>query len=368
MRIALDATPLLAPHTGVGVFVKGLLTALPSIACCDDVRGYALTSRGHRQLDRLLPARVTKIGRPVPARLVRQTWRRFDHPTAATMLGRADVVHGTNYVVPPARRALEVLTVHDLTFVHYPEMCEPVILELPGLIRRAINRGAVVHTPSRFMADEVCDWLSIGSDRVFTVAHGLDRPALEPGGDAKQPVGGRRYVVAVGTVEPRKDLPGLVAAFDLIADDHPDVDLVIAGPDGWGAEALSGAIALSPWPGRIRRLGWVSDAQRRALLAGATVMAYPSRYEGFGFPPLEALAVGTPVVATTAGSLPEVLGDTARLVPPGDVDALARALSVVLSGQAGQVGDDARQWVAGYTWERCATEMRANYARLIANR
>ena len=143
--------------------------------------------------------------------------------------------------------------------------------------------------------------------------------------------GAARYVVAIGTVEPRKDLPGLVRAFDDVVSADPDdpVRLVIAGPDGWGAEALTATLASARHADRIRRLGWVSDDDRAALLRGATVFAYPSRYEGFGLPPLEAMQAGVPVLTTTAGALPEVVGDAALLVAPGRPRRAGRGLAAV---------------------------------------
>ena len=145
--------------------------------------------------------------------------------------------------------------------------------------------------------------------------------------------GAERYVLALGTVEPRKDLPTLVAAFDALAASDKDLHLVLAGQDGWGIEALTASRDRAVHRRRIHRLGWVNEQQRAALLRGASVFAYPSRYEGFGLPPLEAMAVGTPVVTTTAGALPEVVGDAARVVPPLDVDALAGALADVLGDE-----------------------------------
>ena len=139
-------------------------------------------------------------------------------------------------------------------------------------------------------------------------------------------------MLALGTSEPRKDLPGLVAAFDLLAPRHREVELHLVGPSGWGEAELQAAIAASPHRNRVRRLGWVRDVA--AEIAGAAVLAYPSRYEGFGLPPLEAMSLGVPVVATAVGSLPEVLGDAAELVAPARPDALAEALSMVLADSA----------------------------------
>jgi len=169
----------------------------------------------------------------------------------------------------------------------------------------------------------------------------------------------------VGTVEPRKDLPTLVRAFDELARDDRDLHLVLAGPDGWGAEALDVALDSSGHRARIHRLGWVSDDHRRALVAGAAVLAYPSRYEGFGLPPLEALALGTPVVATRAGALPEVLGDAAEWATVGDPSDVARALRTVLDdpSRSARLLDAGAGRLAAFDWDRTVDGLVALYRR-----
>jgi glycosyltransferase involved in cell wall biosynthesis len=273
----------------------------------------------------------------MPARLARQLWLRMDHPDVRWLAGKVDVVHGPNYVVPPGGPAAEVVTVSDLSAIHFPEMCSPDVLEWPLLLRRALRRGAWVHTISHAVADEVRSLHPEAADRVVAVPLAVDRPPpplpATSGRRGRYLAGGDRYVLSLGTAEPRKDLPGLVRAFDAVAARDGEVRLVLAGPDGIGTEALDEAIARSPHRGRIVRVGWVDDEARLALLRGARAVAYPSRYEGFGLVPLEAIAAGTPVVATATGAIPEVLGDGGLLVPPGDVDALAGAIHRVLTDE-----------------------------------
>jgi len=282
------------------------------------------------------------------------------------------VVHGPNYVVPPARAAAQLVSVHDLTFVHHPELCTADTLAYPQLIRRALRRGATIHTGSAFIAAEIADVFGLDIADVVVVPYGATRlPPSGPGTDAtagRRRAGADRYVLALGTVEPRKDLPTLVRAFDALADARPELSLVVAGPDGWGTAALDAARSASPHHDRIVRLGWVSDDDAAALMRGAAVYAYPSIYEGFGLPPLEAMAAGTPVVTSTAGSLPEVVGDAALTIEPRDADALAEAIGRLLDDAALVEGLRARgrTRAGAFTWDLTAAGLVATYRRLAA--
>lgn len=366
LRVAFDATPLLDRRTGIGNATSEVLERFardPRLV----VVAYAATWRGRGQLPALVPAGVDVVTRPLPARPARAFWKRASLPPIEWWTGPVDVVYGPNFVVPPTRGAA-VVTINDLTPVRFPEMCTRDTLQYPALLRRALRDGAWVHTLSTFVADEVRASFDVDPERVVAVH--LGAPAIGPGDpdEGRRLAGAERYVLAVGTVEPRKGLPLLVDAFDDLAPAHPDLHLVIAGPDGWGVEALDRATERATHRDRVVRLGWVSDRQRADLLRGATVFAFPSVYEGFGLPPLEAMRAGVPVVATDAGAVPEVVGEAAEVVATGDRAALAAALDRVLRDERRR----AELIAAGtanlerFSWERTADGLVDLFERAVA--
>ena len=375
LRVSLDATPLLGQPTGVGAFCQGALQALSTR---DDleVGAFAVSWRRRGEIVAHLPANVLSPQRPMPARPLQALWGRVSVPPLEWFIGDVDVVHGTNFVVPPTRRAGSVVSVHDLTPLHHPELCNEATLAYPTLIRNAVRRGSWVHTDSSYVAAEVVEAFAADPAKVRVVEPGIPPlPNVAPEEARRMvrallPSGVSDYILAIGTAEPRKDLPGLVRAFDQLAADHPALGLVLAGPPGWGETALTAAIDRAHAASRVLRTGWVDVGVLSALLKGSSVLAYPSFYEGFGFPPLQAMAAGIPVVATRAGSLPEILADGATLVEAGDPEALAGALDQVLS-------DDLRRQelirrgaarAAFFSWDRCGTGLAQLYGRVDAER
>ena len=364
MRVAYDATPLLGARTGVGIMTARLLEGLatePDLA----VTAFACTWRGRGALASAVPPGVLVVDRPLPARPVHFAWRHSRVPPVEWITGPVEVVHGPNFLVPPSRRAARVMTVHDLTAVHHPELCTTHTRTYPAAIRKALARGAFVHTVSSFVRDEVLDVFGADPDRVVVVANGVDTiPAADPAlGHAM--AGGADYLVAIGTIEPRKGYPTVIRAFDAIAARTPGLRLVIAGPDGWGIDAFDAAVRAATHRDRIVRIGMVDEGARAALLRGARMLVFASRYEGFGLPPLEAMGAGTPVVATRAGAIPEVCADAAELVAVDDSDALAAGIDRVLHDDAHRRGliERGAERARLFTWPAHVSGVVALYRR-----
>ncbi|GAA2726134.1 glycosyltransferase family 4 protein [Cellulomonas aerilata] len=354
MRITLDATPLLGPRTGIGRYVHHLVAELPGAlarrGADAEVRATTWTARGGALRD--LPPGVHQVGPRVPARALRELWRRGGVPPIEALVGRTDVFHGTNFVSPPTRRAAEVLTVHDLTYLHHTATVGAASLLYRELVPRALARGAHVVTPSRTVAAAVASEYGLPDDRVTATPLGVDPEWSRAQPPAASWLAGRGlpadYLVFVGSLDPRKNLPTLLRAYEGLRADVPDAPgLVLAGPAGREQ-------ALAAVPG-VHLTGWLDDADLRRLVAGARALVLPSLDEGFGLPVLEALACGRPVVVADIPALREVAGEHAVGAPPTDPDALADALARVLA--AGDTAADRaarRARAATFTWAACA--------------
>jgi glycosyltransferase involved in cell wall biosynthesis len=283
----------------------------------------------------------------------------------------AEVHHGPHYTMAERAQLAQVVTIHDLTFLEHPEWHEKSKVVV---FRRAIKVAArratgliCVSGRTGEKLEELCG--PVG--RVFVIPHGVDhaqfRPQEPEEGSDEEALGRlgirRPYIVFVGTLEPRKAVPELVAAFDRIADGDAEVSLVLVGGAGWGMGEIEKAIGSARHRDRVVRPGYVADRAVPALLRGAGVAVYPSVEEGFGLPALEALACGTPLVTTAGTAMAEVSGDAAVLVGAGAVGDLADAIEAQLAGGA-EVEARRRQGLERarfYTWERCAARHREAY-------
>lgn len=354
--VALDVTPLVAARTGIGHFVADLTAALEALEDGPILRPYVLSRRA--------PASPGTIRLPLPAALAVQCWGRLGGPALDAGLGDATVVHGTNYVAPPSRRRAIVVTVHDIAFARFPDLCSAEAVAAGRVAARLARRGAWIHTPSAHVAAEVRDLFA--TDRVRAIPHGVPRLPPPPPNGARTEIGAQAgpFILALGTLEPRKRHAELVAAFGRVASAHADLRLVLAGSDGPARPTIDAEIDALPAATRDRVVltGRIDDDTRAALLREAAVFVYPSLYEGFGLPVLEAMSVGTPVVAARSGGVTECAGGAAVLVD-GDAEDVAGAIDQVLEDPAlrSQLIDAGHRRAEQFDWTTTAELMTALY-------
>jgi glycosyltransferase involved in cell wall biosynthesis len=388
MRVALNLEQLFQhPPGGIGRYATELARVLPTLdgPGDDEVVVLPFVAR-HRAAEVRavmaaagLPSRVTVLRYPRP--LLYRLWNRgntadplaFPGSGATHQVHGADVLHAPSVAVPPRNRVPLVVTVHDAAPLLYPDT-------YPRRGRRfhelgflaAADRADAVIAPSTAAADEVAAHTPIARERITPIHHGMDRTLVTDDAvaavRAELGIADRPYVCWVGTLEPRKDVGVLVDAFARIVDrDDAPHRLVLVGPSGWldGAEAVARrAEALGD---RVRFVGAVDPERLRAIYRGAEVFAFPSRHEGFGLPVLEAMAQGTPVLASDLPVLREIAGDAARFAPVGDVGAWTEVLGTLLRDDADRaaLGAAGVARAAGFTWERCAREHLAVYRSVL---
>lgn len=365
LEVGLDLTAVPSEPVGAGRYSIEIARAL---AQRDDITTTLFARRADQrrweQLRLEHQENVRLIADAPRSRPLRLLYAEFGLGRDARRLRPAlSVFHGPHYQMPRALIVPAVVTIHDLTFVEHPEWHErsKVVLFRRAMKYSAAHAKVIVcvsqHTATRFSEH----FHPEGEVRVIT--HGVDHKRFHPGVDAAADdavilaLGIHvPYLVHVGTLEPRKNIPNLIRAFDVVADTHRDLSLVLAGQLAWGRDELLRAIAESRHADRIIQLGYIRDDCVAPLLRRAVAVAYPSIEEGFGLPALEALACGSPLVTTIGSVMAEFAGDAALCVDPNAVDALAASLSEII---AGGTAVDARraQGIArarAFTWARSA--------------
>jgi alpha-1,3-rhamnosyl/mannosyltransferase len=379
VRIAYDGIPLVGERFGIGHYTDQLIRA---VARADrNIRSVVVCPWPVNPF-RLLPPLSfahpnVELPRPgLLARLHRRAREAFGIPASLeALVGPVDVFHATNFLlVHPVERAKRVVTFHDLTAMLFPQWHPAKRLRemRVGLPVSAALADRIIAV-SRATKDDVVRHLAVDPERVAVVPLAVDasfRPLAAADVDAAlAPLGLVRgtYLLFLGTLEPRKNLPRLLdAAVRAGAEVGP---LVLAGADGWGTDELRPRIAELARQGRVRPLGYVAETLRPFLLSGARVFVYPSLYEGFGLPPLEAMACGTPVITSNVSALPETVGDAALLIDPLDVDALAASIRRLWEDEALRRELRARGLARArdFSWERTARLTLEAYAAAIGS-
>lgn len=364
MRITIDYTAAITQGAGIGRYTRNLVQALARV---DDADHFTLFSTERPTPTRGFPHIPRMRARVFPAGNRNMTifWQRLQMPVPVEFFaGRADVFHGPDFILPPLLGMPAVVTIHDLAFLTNPECALPSLVRyLTSVVPRALRRASAVICVSEKTANDLHTLLGVPREKSTVIHLGVD-PLFTPRANPESVAALRaKYgfatptVLAVGTIEPRKNYERLIAAF---AQAHQQTDgprmLVIAGRPGWLYDGVFAAVEQHGLHDAVRFLDYIPDSELTTLYHAADVLAMPSIYEGFGIPMLEAMASGLPVVCSDGGSLPEVAGDAALVVPVEDVDGLAQALVRAVSDTELRATLVARglERVKAFSWDAAA--------------
>lgn len=358
MKVCLDIQSALAQRAGVGRYTRMLAEHLPPTAGDDRLSLFYFDFK-RNGCDFAPPGTRQKAVRWIPGRVVQGAWKTVGFPPFDLFSGRADVFHFPNFIRPPLMRGASVVTIHDAAFLRFPETIESKNYRyLSSCIRKTVAKADAIICVSSFTANEIADLLKVPATKLKVIPSGLSENLRRASiGDIqamrKRLQLERPYLLSVGTLEPRKNYPFLIDLFEQL---DFDGDLVIAGMKGWKTDGIFDRRNRSSRRERVRLLEYVDERDLAALYSEAEVFVIPSLYEGFGFPPLEAMQCGTPVVAAAAGSLPEVLGDAALMVKGFDAESWRRAVGTALGDTEAREGLVRRGFekAATYTWQRTA--------------
>jgi glycosyltransferase involved in cell wall biosynthesis len=375
MKVGLNATSLLSPLTGIGQYTYQLAKGLQKFKDLELDMFYAngwsteVRDKPIKQI-RNIKLLVKKF---IPktyeiSRIIQQSY--FNERSFDKVKG---IYHEPNFLAFDYAGPL-VLTVHDLSWIRYPEM-HPAdrVRNMNKHFQRSMERASMIITDSQAIKQEIIDMFGVADNRIKSIPLGVEslfrplnaletQPVLQQRGLSHQ-----KYILAVGTLEPRKNLSSVLLAYmQLPADIRKHYPLVLVGMNGWHTSALEKQMAPLVAAGEIRQLGYLEREDLAVVIAGALTLVYPSIYEGFGLPPLEAMTCGVPVIASNVSSLPEVVGDSGLLVNPHDVDDIAKAMETMISAPDVRAASGQKALVrsAEFSWDSCVDQTMGIYRQV----
>ena len=375
MRIAIDYTAAIRQGAGIGAYVRNLVAA---ILAQDTNNNYTLLTSGRPTRERPFPIAENVRGRSVliPDRYLNILWYRMRAPLPATLFtGPIDIYHGPDFVLPPLNRKVrKVVNIHDLAFLEHPEYAVPSLAAyLRKVVPEAVNAADVVATISMDVSRALQEHFQTPPEKIVVIPPGVG-PAFRRITDPLILDATRHkfalqspLVLAVGTLEPRKNHIGLIKAFHRARQEkNGPAMLAIAGGRGWLYEETMRVIEELNLQEHVRFLGRVTDLELITLYSIADIFAFPSFFEGFGIPPLEAMACGTPVITSNTSSLPEFASDAALLVNPHEIDDIAQAITRLLTDDTlrTELQQKGYQRAHQYTWQQSAQKMLHVYDQL----
>ncbi|MBD2045373.1 glycosyltransferase family 4 protein [Coleofasciculus sp. FACHB-64] len=385
LKVVVDATPIQPNPSGVGLYVANLIHSLYALQTHQNLQVGIAYQPGFKNwllCNLSFPNNITQYPNlhllPLPVRITNSLLKNspqmlsfgFEH-----YLGFPDIIHGTNYTVYPCLKSLKIMNIYDLTFIKYPNYINSVVRTYEELVKRCLKWTDLVITISESTKRDIVEYLGVDPQRIYVtplasryysgylseeLAHRMEASSEY---DFSKP-----YLLFVSTIEPRKNINNLIKAFDLLKQKYKiEHQLVLIGQKGWNYEPIFREIESSAWRSQIHHLDYLSDEMVAVFYSKADAFVYPSHYEGFGLPVLEAMTLGAPVITSNTSSLPEVAGDAALLIDPDDPASLADAILKVISDSQlrSELIQKGKERAKLFSWERTAQETLKAYKSLL---
>lgn len=384
-KVIVDATPILPKPSGIGFYVANLIATLNTLQAQEDFQleiayqpGLKKWLQGDWSYPYILAQSAHARVLPLPVRIYNLLLASSFKPALSWFekyYGHPDIVHGTNYSVFPCQHSQNVMSIYDLTFIKYPQYTNSVVKTYSKQIKQCLKWTDLVLTISENSKKDIVNYFQVNPDSVYVtplasqyhadylVNIDIEQLQQRINYNFKQP-----YLLFVSTIEPRKNLITLIDAFNLLKQNyHIEHNLVLIGQKGWHYKPIFEHIANSPWNTSIYHLDYLPNELVALFYKNAEVFVYPSYYEGFGLPVLEAMTLGAPVITSNTSSLPEVVADAAIKIDPHDATSLAEAILQVISDSQlrNQMIERGQKRAKLYTWEKTAKATIAAYKTLI---